>query len=112
MGQSNHKQKGNDMQLATKRLIDAVWTVAYTVEGDGRVTIHGFSRQCRRGYAQEQELPRAKFIESDDGKRTALKLLVQPFKPFRHWPKEDEEGLTTYEIANPRNVFSYGEVPS
>jgi hypothetical protein len=99
------------VQLATKRLIDAVWTIAYTLDDDGRATIHGHSRLCRRGYANEQRLPRGSFIESDDHKRTALQLVVQPHEPFRYWPDAEADDATIYDVANPQNVFSYGEIP-
>ena len=99
------------MKLATKRLINAVWTIAFTIDGDGRATIHGHSRDCQRGYRDERQLPRGDFIESDDGKRTALQLVIQPHEPFRYWPDPKADDAKVYDIANPQNVFSYGKIP-
>jgi hypothetical protein len=98
------------MQLATKRLIDSVWTVAFTVGDDGRATIHGYSRDCERGYANEGKLPRCNLIECKQG-RIVCQLVVQPYASARSWADPNAADATVYEVANPQNVFSYGEIP-
>lgn len=61
---------------ATQRLIDSVWTVAFSFDG-----------------------------------RTAKQLVLAPYRQFRYSAKQDDEGARVYDVANPQNVFSYGEAP-
>lgn len=97
------------MKYATKRLINSVWTVAYTVGDDGRATIHGFGRSCDYGYESERALDRCNLAEGDG--RVVQSLVVHPYRPFDFWADSNAEDATTYEVTNPDHVFSYGEAP-
>lgn len=96
--------------LATNRLIDSVWTVAYTVGDDGRATIHGYGRDCGTGYRDERVLERCNLVERKEG-RVVTALVIQPYRHHQPSARADGEGARTYEVANPQNVFSYGEAP-
>ena len=100
------------MELATHRIIDSVWTVAYTVGDDGRATIHGYDRGCEAGVLNEKSLNRCALLEGAEG-RTVTELVVQPRRDaFHYGARQGEEDAATFEVANPQNIFSYGEVPS
>jgi len=99
------------MRYATKRLIDSVWTVAFTVGEDGHATIHGYSRECVLGYERETSLPRVALIEEGEYNRTVRRLVVSPLKSFRSHASVKDGGSREYAVVNPQFVFSYGEVP-
>ncbi len=98
----------SQLQYATKRLIDSVWTVAYTVD-NGVATIRGYGRHCNHGYANERRLDRCTLVE-DDG-RTVKQLVVQPHQSFRYGARPSDDNATTYDVANPGHVFGYGDPP-
>jgi hypothetical protein len=37
--------------------------------------------------------------------------VVHPYRPFDFWANRNADDATTYEVANPQYVFSYGEAP-
>jgi len=89
------------MKYATKRLLDSVWTVAFTVTKDGKATIHGYSRDCQLGYDLEGDLPVCRLIEGPGREVKALDVKLAT---------EAGSRSTLYQVSNPRHVFSYGEV--
>lgn len=60
-------------------------------------------------YRDERVLDRFSLIEGDG--RTAKQLVLAPYRQFRYSAKQDDEGARVYDVANPQNVFSYGEAP-
>lgn len=108
------------VKLATHRLTDAVaeyrsyqrvWTVAYSVGGDGFATIHGYGLYCEAGYEQEKTLDRCRLFENDghNGDRgVVVRLQLQPHEG-RCWPTDDSKS-TFLVVANPRHILTYGEV--
>lgn len=92
------------VEFATKRLINAVWTVAFE-RVEGGVKILAYDRSIELGYEQERELPRMDFIEGDG--RTVTHLVLAPFE--EHFYVARGETAKTYAVVNPKNVFEYGE---
>ena len=92
------------VEFATKRLINAVWTVAFE-RVEGGVKVLAYDRTLDVGYEKEHELPRMQFVEDDE--RNATELLLKPFEAFMyHAGSEPTERL---KVVNPKNVFEYGE---
>ena len=99
------------IKYATKRLIDAVWTVGY-MEAEGGVVIVSYDRENPIGYKSEATLPTATLKE--DGERTVVGLTLYPKvrSSLGVWPGGDiEPGHhgTTHKVLNPRHVFSYSK---
>jgi hypothetical protein len=92
------------MRLATKRLIDSVWTVSFEVV-DGKAVIHSYGRGNAEGYKRERELMQVTLIEDDD--RTVKELLLKPYTQFNGWVNADN-CTERYEVANPGHIFGYG----
>ena len=99
------------IKYATRRLIDAVWTVGY-VEAEGGVVIVSYDRENPIGYKNEGTLPTATLKE--DGDRTVVSLILYPKTRISLgvWPGGDiEPGHhgTAHKVLNPRHVFSYSK---
>lgn len=90
------------VELATKRLIGAVWTVAFT-RVDGGVKILAYDRNIDEGYQREDELPRCNLVE--DANRTVVELVIGKIGRFGEYIAREGERL---KVVNPRNVFDYG----
>ena len=90
------------MEIATKRLIDSVWTLRYE-HVEGGVKIHSYNRTDREGYEKERELPRCHLVEEED--RTVKQIEVQTFdnNEHQHCALDGE----VYDVVNPGNIFSY-----
>ena len=81
---------------ATKRLIDSVWTVEYTLNENGTATIHNYSRHDPEGYERERQLPKGWLKEDDD--RTVTALFLKESK--------DTEAIE-YPVTNQKHIFDY-----
>lgn len=93
-------------ELATKRLIDSVWTCVFE-RVEGGVKILAYDRTIGEGYERERELPRCSLVETKDNKRTVLAIELAPYGDFEYWPTA-ETVTETLPVVNPQNVFSYG----
>jgi hypothetical protein len=89
------------LQFATSRKIDSVWTLGFEIV-DGKAVIHSFDRDNQTGYDKEKELPQVRIVEDD--KRVIKSIKLAPYKPHMG---QDFSEATSYEVANPKYVFSY-----
>lgn len=80
--------------FATKRLIDSVWTLAFSYESDSTVKIHSYARDNLKGVKEERQLPNVKIIEDDSRNIVAVEL-----------DNCERDGF--YDVVNPAYVFSY-----
>jgi hypothetical protein len=79
---------------AVKRIINAVWTLEYTLQPDGTVFIHAYSKDDPEGKLRERELPTVRIIE--DAERTVTEVYIT------------KGGVQTqHRVANPGFVFSW-----
>lgn len=79
---------------AIHRIINAVWTLEYTLQNDGSVFIHTYSRDDPEGKLRERELPKVRMVE--DANRTVTAVLLT------------SGGVTKeHRVANPGFVFSW-----
>jgi len=79
---------------ATKRVISAVWTLEYTLQNDGSVFIHAYSRDDPEGKLREHALPKVRVVEDANRTVTAVHLT--------------SGGVTKeHRVANPGFVFSW-----
>lgn len=92
------------MQYAVRRLINSVWTVGFTLNGDGTVTIHSFDRKNPIGYEQERTLPKARLIEDSDRTVIGMKLADEVTNSLK---SIDELPHREFIVSNPQHVFSY-----
>jgi hypothetical protein len=90
---------------ATKRLIDSVWTIEYEILESGEAEILRYSRDDVEGYEKEKELPLGHIVE--DEQRTAVMLILSPYKPFQYLADATDFQAKTYMIANQKHIFSY-----
>lgn len=88
---------------ATKRLIDAVWTVEFEIVSEGKIRILNYSRDDPEGYQREKELPQCELKEAND--RIATHLWLKPYKS-NEWVTKDNV-TEIYEVVNPQFIFSY-----
>jgi hypothetical protein len=93
------------MEYAVNRLIDSVWTIQYTHNPDGTVTIHGYDRDNAIGYEQEDTLCRARLIEGDGRIVQELIVLQEPGRGFDRDLKNQPH--SRFKVANPKHVFNY-----
>ena len=96
------------IEFATKRLLGAVWTVAYrqSEEVFNGVEILAYSRDIDLGYEKEDELPRMNFVENDD--RTVVQLIVDP-QAFALDEHRARPTALRFKVVNPKHVFEYGD---
>ena len=90
---------------ATKRLIDAVWTVEFYILSEGKVVIMNYARDDPEGYNREKELPQCELIEIDN--RIVTHLWLKPYKS-NEWVNKDNV-TEIYEVVNPQHIFSYNK---
>jgi hypothetical protein len=80
------------MKKACMRLIDAVWTMTYTInDDDGSLTIQNFDREDNDGYMFAESLGVLNGLEEIDG-RVVDRVTI--------------DGVT-YDVRNKQNVFTY-----
>ncbi|THV60740.1 hypothetical protein [Chryseobacterium candidae] len=89
---------------ATKRLIDAVWTVEYEKISEKKVKIINYSRTDPEGYEKEKQLPQCHLVETEG--RIVTHLLLKPYKAYDLWVSE-KNATEIYEVENPKFIFSY-----
>lgn len=94
-----------NVEFATQRLINSVWTVAFR-RVDGGVEVLAYSREIKLGYDRERVLPEGRFAEDDQ--RTVHELVVTTggsrYRPGSKPAKEER-----LRVVNPAFVFSYGD---
>jgi hypothetical protein len=89
---------------ATKRLIDAVWTLEYEIVDDKTIKIIQYNSSDPEGYQKEKQLPRCELEETKD--RTVISVWIKPYVPFEYAMVKDHKAKK-YEVVNPQFVFSY-----
>jgi len=95
----------SNIEFATKRLINAVWTVAFR-RVDGGVEILAYDNGIMLGYEEEHALPFGRLTETKDRHVTELVL-----SKGDNWRKSDGKmvGEERLPVVNPGHVFSYGK---
>lgn len=78
------------VSIATKRLLDSVWTIVYTITDDNKAVLHRYTRDERLGYKLEKECPEGYLEEDSD--RNVMGLVIDD---------------VTYPVINSKYVFSY-----
>lgn len=95
-------------QIATKRLIDSVWTLGYELNEDNSMTILFFGREEPKGYEMEGTTPFVSMGEQtvNGQKRTVVevKLTEREF-----WNKREGDFESVHPVTNPEYIFNYPE---
>lgn len=79
---------------AVHRIINAVWTLEFTLQSDDSVFIHAYSRDDPEGKLREYDLPKVRLVEDGDRTVTMVQLTRGGVK-------------TEHKVANPGHVFSW-----
>ena len=79
---------------ATKRLIDSVWTLQYTMVNGYTINIVSYNRDDPEGYEKEDKLPKVRLIEKEGRVVIFVKIT-------------EDNKTTIYEVQNPQYIFSY-----
>lgn len=90
--------------LATKRLIDSVWTMSFTMTTDTSVTVDTYDRDNMEGYEKEGRVPYLNVIEDD--KRTVTHIQISD-DPDAKRIDFNWDGISKLEVTNPQHVFTY-----
>lgn len=89
---------------ATRRIMDAVWTLEYRVEDHENITVLSYDHKDREGYDKERELPDVQLVE--DANRVVREVwLWEKHDPMRSATSEEPDYV--YAVANPGHVFSW-----
>lgn len=94
-----------EIKYATERLINSVWTLAYTQVSDNEISILSYGRENKIGYSKETEFPRLGMITTND--RTVIAVRFIPYNPFKCWCDKNEG--VEFKVINPKHIFDYGK---
>ncbi|MGR5451929.1 hypothetical protein ACP3V3_19645 [Vibrio sp. PNB22_3_1] len=100
---ADHDIESGEVILATKRLIDSVWTVEFRKIGDG-VEVISFNRENEKGYKEESKLKRVRTIETDGRVLSEIQLFPVGTQTF---DMEESYRTHTFKVLNPQHIFSY-----
>lgn len=91
--------------LATKRLIDTVWTLEFKL-ADGKLEIISYDNMDQRGYDQEYALPRMNLIENEDRHVVGAYIAKQVAGGACVYWAEPENSVS-YQVSNVKHIFDY-----
>lgn len=93
----------NSRLVATRRLIDSVWTLVYELVEPGKIKIIAHDRQNPIGYEKERELKQ--YVLREDEDRNIIEVGISEYQQLELLTLEKAESI--FEVINPQYVFSY-----